>query len=88
MKAITEKRTVAKVGTRRYLVDRSDEHLFDALVTGGTAEDVFGHMGAILTSFGGQWLRARNTVDEMYRTLSMCEVVSATRKSITVNWPS
>lgn len=89
MQEITAPRTVVTVqngkGTRRYLVDRADEHVLDHLPDGPVdPETVRGMSGA--AGFGCQWLRSRNIVDEMYRTLSLWDVVRISRKTITVRW--
>ncbi|MHB1762657.1 MAG: hypothetical protein ACYCS4_07960 [Acidimicrobiales bacterium] len=75
---------------RRYVVAVEDEGLFDGLSgvlrresRPGACDDEldqrFGHMVAPLTSFGAQWLRRMGAVDEMYRLLSMAEVVKVER---------
>lgn len=67
-------------GTRRYVVCRDSEDVFDGIDNAEQLEEKFGHMGAILASFGCQWLRGKGRVDECYRTLSMCEVVKIKRQ--------
>lgn len=91
MREVTEPRLVVTVkngkGTRRYLVDRVDEHVFDHLPEGNVDPDaIYGASGRGF--FGCQWLRAKNAVDEMHRTLSLHEVVRFTRtKPVTIRWP-
>ena len=82
---------------RRYVVATEDEHLFAALsgmlrpasrpgACDGEVDNQFGHMGAALTAFGAQWLRRMGTVDEMYRTLSIAEVVKVERIARSKVW--
>ena len=82
--------TIKGKTSRRYVVAMEDEHLFEGLsgvlrtesrpgACDSEIDDRFGHMGAVLTSFGCQWLRRMGVVDEMYRSLSMCEVTKVER---------
>lgn len=67
-----------KEGTRsrRYVVSREDEHLFDDIPNGPIdGADVLGWR----LWFGGQWLRSLGKVDEMYRSLSGSEIVKVQR---------
>jgi hypothetical protein len=65
---------------RRYVVAVEDEHCFEGLAgvlreesrpgaCDGELDQRFGHMGAVLTPFGAQWLRRMGVVDEMCRSL-------------------
>jgi hypothetical protein len=76
--------------SRRYVVATEDESVFDGLsgvlrpesrrgASDSEVEERFGGMGAVLTSFGCQWLRRYGCVDEMYRTLSVIEVTKVER---------
>ena len=75
---------------KRYVVAVEDEHLFEGLsgvlrsesrhgACGGEMDQRFGHMGAGMTAFGARWLRRMGVVDELYRSLSMAEVVKVER---------
>jgi hypothetical protein len=62
---------------RRYVVAQEDEQALRRFV-GHTPEQLatdLGQMGTVLFAFGGQWLRGPGRVDELYRSLSLADVV-------------
>jgi len=82
--------TVAGRTRRRYVVATEDERLFADLsgvlrpasrpgACDSEIDEQLGHMGAVLNAFGCQWLRRMGAVDEMYRSLSLCEVIKVER---------
>ena len=88
MREDTAVRTVVTVQEgkvkRRYLVVAEETYLFDTV----GSQPYWNRAGlASWSGFGAQWLRGRNVVDEMYRTLPFGEVLKVDRREITVRWP-
>src|SRR5437773_934995 len=65
-------------GSRGYVVAQEDEGIFRDIPDGAFSSDSPG-VRYILAAFGAQWLRSYGRVDEMYRTVSLAEVVKVER---------
>jgi hypothetical protein len=72
---------------RRYVVALEDEQELRRFV-GHSAQQLQDELGgrAALLTFGAQWLRGPGRVDEMYRSLSMAEVVRVAVVDRSVVW--
>ncbi len=60
--------------SKRYVVAQEDEPMFEALV-GLSEAELATRVSQSLGGFGAQWLRGYGRVDEMYRSLTLREVV-------------
>jgi hypothetical protein len=70
----SEPAILVTLGGKRYVVATEDEHVFDRIPDGPHSLDSYRFQ-----VFGAQWLRGYGRVDEMYRSLSLCEVTKVQR---------